>query len=923
MPPYLPGEEQILRRTVMADFKASWGKARGCRGNEPPCHPLWMHSLDVAAVGRELAELRPRLVARLSERLGWSADEFRDVWVFLLALHDIGKFSEHFQAKAEAFWPAAALGPREIFRLYGRDPGHPAAADVLLFPQLKRRAGVFEARIEAWFPDWGVEADTVRALFAPILGHHGRPVTGEKHLIQDLFGEPAEAAALAFADAMHALLRPPNVPEPKTPALRRATWPLAGLTIIADWVGSNRDWFPYRENGPTPETYWHEIARPQAGRALAEAGLAPARPAQVTGFGALTGIEKDPSPVQTWAETVPLPDGPLLILIEDMTGGGKTEAAIMLAHRLMGTGRANGIYFALPTMATANAMFARVEKIATRLYEPGARATLALAHGRADLHPRFRKLAMASDVPGPRSGKPEKRDDEEDSAITAPEWLYSELRKALLADLGVGTIDQALLAVLPAKYQALRLAGLAEKVLIVDEAHSYQVHESYMSAELERLVAFQASLGGVAIILSATLPRRAKQRLATAWSKAIKTSGPALASDAYPCVTLLAPRQARPVEETKSPRADLPRVLQVARLPDADAAVAHIIEAAQAGAAVAWVRNAVDDVIAGAALLRERGGVDGQIFHARFAMGDRLAIETDVVKRFGKDGEESCRRGRVLIASQVVEQSLDLDMDLMISDLAPIDLLLQRAGRLWRHTWRTRPIAGPTLFVVSPDPDGDVAESWYRDAFPLGASVYDHHIVLWRTAREIFGRAALRIPEDVRALIEVVYDPDLEKGAPKAFERGSNVAVGKANAERSYADQNLLKVEDGYAPGGQAWMNEGDVAARLAEETRRLRLAVPDGEGLRPWRADPDPRIAWALSEVTVREKKLKGAYAPLLAFGKAAEAARAGWGKFEDDVILLPLQQDPDGNWTGTLVDQNRTEFVLRYSATEGLRYS
>ena len=624
--------------------------------------------------------------------------------------------------------------------------------------------------------------------------------------------------------------------------------------------------------------------------------------------------------MQTWAETVPLPHGPLLILIEDMTGGGKTEAATMLAHRLMGTGRANGVYFALPTMATANAMFARVEKIASRLYEPGERRpVLTLAHGRADLPPGFRKLAMASEAPHSRDALRDPDEDQEDSAITAPEWLLAERRKALLADLGVGTIDQALLAVLPAKYQALRLAGLGEKVLIVDEAHAY---DAYMGKELERLIAFEAALGGSTIVLSATLPKVVKQRLATAWSKAIRAPTPALASDAYPCVTLLAPEQDDPVEAKKLPRTDLPRVLQVVRLPDPDAAVAHIIEAAQAGAAVAWVRNTVDDVIAGASLLRERG-IDAQIFHARFAMGDRLAIEGDVVRRLGKDGKEPCRRRRVLVASQVLEQSLDLDLDLMISDLAPIDLLLQRAGRLWRHTWRTRPIAGPTLFVISPDPDGDIGASWYKDAFPLGASVYDHHLVLWRTAREIFGRGALRVPEDVRELIEAVYGPHLEDGAPEALSRGSNAALGKAKAERSYADQNLLKVEDGYGPGGQGWVNEGDVVTRLVKETRRLRLAVPDGEGLRPWRPDYDPHIAWALSEVTVREKKLVGAYGPLPAFAKAAEDARADWGKFENDVVLLPLEAAADGTWIGILVAENGAELVLQYSTKEGLQFA
>jgi CRISPR-associated endonuclease/helicase Cas3 len=309
-------------------------------------------------------------------------------------------------------------------------------------------------------------------LFAPILGHHGRPVSAKNSLLKDFFREPAEAAALGFADAMHALLGPPVLPEPNESALLRATWPLAGLTIIADWVGSNRDWFPYRENGPTLQAYWDEIARPQARAALAQAGLVPARAAQVAGFRALTEIEHAPSPVQAWAESVPLAEGPLLILIEDMTGGGKTEAAIMLAHRMMAAGRAAGIYFALPTMATANAMFNRVETITERLYETGAQATLTLAHGRAALHPRFRELQLATDVPDPGDAL-DSSEEEEDSAITAPEWLLSETRKTLLADLGVGTIDQALLGVLPAKYQALRLVGLAEKVLIVDEAHAY------------------------------------------------------------------------------------------------------------------------------------------------------------------------------------------------------------------------------------------------------------------------------------------------------------------------------------------------------------------------------------------------------------------------------------------------------------------
>ena len=199
-------------------FKAFWGKARGARGNEPPWHPLWMHSLDVAAVGRELADLRPRFFSHLSRSLDWPADKLRDVWVFLLALHDIGKFSEHFQSKVDEFWPVDAFGRRAAFRLYGSDPGHGAAADSLIFER-RRGFGPFETRRKTWFPGWDYESDNVRTLFAPVLGHHGRPVSAEHSVLGDLFSEPAEAAALAFADAMHALLDPPVLPEPKAPAL--------------------------------------------------------------------------------------------------------------------------------------------------------------------------------------------------------------------------------------------------------------------------------------------------------------------------------------------------------------------------------------------------------------------------------------------------------------------------------------------------------------------------------------------------------------------------------------------------------------------------------------------------------------------------------------------------------------------------------
>jgi CRISPR-associated endonuclease/helicase Cas3 len=148
------------------------------------------------------------------------------------------------------------------------------------------------------------------------------------------------------------------------------------------------------------------------------------------------------------------------------------------------------------------------------------------------------------------------------------------------------------------------------------------------------------------------------------------------------------------------------------------------------------------------ALLRA-AGIEASLFHARFAMGDRLAIERQIVRRFGK-GDPVARPG-VLVATQVIEQSLDLDFDLLVSDLAPVDLLLQRAGRLWRHPERPRPIPGPRMLVVSPDPAAEIGKDWYAVAFPRAACVYRNHALLWLSANALFAHGPIRVPGDVAA----------------------------------------------------------------------------------------------------------------------------------------------------------------------------
>jgi len=428
-------------------------------------------------------------------------------------------------------------------------------------------------------------------LWRALAGHHGRPPEIEDRLPGKVFCPACQNAAGQFIDAMNTVFQPPIWLRPKTEQeVIRLSWHLAGLTTLADWVGSRQAWFPYvtMADVADPARYFWGHALPRAAAALASAGLAASSPAPFTGLRGLFPVIELPTPVQQWAEKVKLPAGPVLAVIEDLTGSGKTEAALTLAHRLLAERRADGVYLALPTMATANAMFGRLSEAYCRLFAPDAHPSLALAHGRAALNAHFVAAIEGDGSRFPRTANP--GDEPAEAHCTA--WLAQDRRRALLAQVGVGTLDQALLAVLPVRHATLRLQGISGKVLIVDEVHAF---DPYMRQELATLLRFHAALGGSAILLSATLPGKLRAMLMDAFRDGLGAPAVALTEQAYPLATIAG---ADAVTETPcQPRAGLPRTVTVTRLPDAAAAVTRVVAAAQAGAAVAWVRNTVDDAI--------------------------------------------------------------------------------------------------------------------------------------------------------------------------------------------------------------------------------------------------------------------------------------------------------------------------------------
>lgn len=829
---------------------------------------------------------------------------------WLVSLHDIGKISRPFQAKVEAHWPSDALGP---FTAPPASLGHDAfgwfvlkdVVDSVVSPILPARF----AERRSW-----TNADKGK-LWRALAGHHGRPPVEMPAPFSNTFCGGCREASVSFAAAMRDVFRPPPFPRPQEQHdIIRLVWHLAGITTLADWIGSRQSWFPYvpAEAVADPAAYFWNRAIPQAAAALSGAGLSRVAVAKFGGIRRLFPVIKAPSPVQEWAQNTALPNGPVLAVIEDLTGSGKTEAALTLAHRLMAAGRAQGIYVALPTMATANAMYGRLAEAYQRLFASEARPSLALAHGRAALNPAFRAAFEGGDrEPGHTSADP--ADDPAESHCAA--WLADDRRKALLAQVGVGTLDQALLAALPVRHATLRQYGLASKVLIVDEAHAF---DAYMKHELAALLRFQAALGGSVILLSATLPRATRQQLVNAFRDGLDAPDAELSSTAYPLATLAC---AASVTETPcGVRDGLPRRVEVTRLDGTEAALERIVSAAAAGAAVAWVRNTVDDAIAAADLLRARG-VTPMLFHARFAMSDRLAIEAEVLRRFGRDGEGDQRRC-VLVATQIIEQSLDIDFDLLCTDLAPADLLIQRAGRLWRHRRGPRPVAGPEMLVVSPEAVDDPAGDWIAKPQPGTAAVYHDPALLWRGARALFGEGALVTPDDMRSLIEATADTG---NLPDAMVGAADKAEGKILAQIGLAAQNVLEVWDGYDRAAGLWEPDTRTPTRLEDPPQvTLRLArLCDGRVV-PYAEDEDLARAWALSEVTVARFRIAVCPPPAGA-ENAIAAALATWGRWEreSERMLLALMTK-SGGASHEIVVRNEAgvAMTVSYSTSHGLEW-
>lgn len=669
---------------------------------------------------------------------------------YLVSLHDIGKIDYYFQAQdsqMKELLIAEHLCPDDTFLEKYR---HEKTTEQIL-------------RTEIWKMQ-GCDKKTAR-FYAAILGAHHQGKNGEAspdiELLEDYQIEYEQNMREYF------LKRNTNVILPEIQEEDRGTVGaiLLGITVLADWISSS-DYFE-KENDCSPD---FEKVQEKICDFVKQSGLNKVDRTFGDTFSEVWPefSEEQMRPLQKEVEKLfqeEREEHIALVLLEAPMGEGKTEAGCYAAVQMEKQYQKNGIYFALPTAATSNQMVGRMRK--------WLRDDVRLLHG----------MAWMQDADSIPEGN--LHIDDEECAKTARNWL-APVRRGLLSQYAVGTIDQAMMAAMMIKYGCLRLLGLSGKVLLVDELHAYDM---YMGTIVERLFEWCKALEIPVVLLSATLTQKKKQQMLKPYT--VEAVG-----DTYPAVTAVTQSGkllVRPITEITRRQTVQIKLLPILHQPQQIAMQA--IRLTEQGGCLCIMLNTVRQAQEVYQAIQEMN-FDGQtlLFHARFPAERRDEIEKTCLRLFGKDKSYRPKKA-ILVATQVVEQSLDVDFDIFMSSVAPMDLLLQRTGREFRHEETKRPAAikNPIFYVMVPE-DGEQADD---SAFAADGYVYP--ICLLRQSIHLLqDRACVRIPEDMAQLVADGYDE--EKAPEKYLETWWETEIGdeiQANQSEIYC---LSHPKDGFDP---------------------------------------------------------------------------------------------------------------------------
>ncbi len=824
----------IVETLAPQDF---WGKLDPKTASPTHWHPLVDHCVDVASVARQLLDLDVWQSRFAGLGLPVREASGRDAVSVLVGLHDLGKFSPGFQRAREGVKPSSHVQAG----LQVVAPATREAPDVVV--QLRHTVhGVVPEEVWPWL--------------AATICHHGRP--GEPG---DPFG-PAGWSQPGALDVVREVQRLLDVLMARFPGVGEGfgEWPdlgrgrttrpdhaLCGLTVLSDWIGSNRHWFPYRAERSEDRV---QFARAAAAGAVRDLGLQPARVERDPTFRDLFP-NFDPVGLQRAVGSLKLPDGPSVTVFEAATGSGKTEASLHWFARLHAAGLVDGLYFALPMRTAAIQLQQRVsEAIRTLLGEDGPGTVLAV--------PGYYQV---DDWIGERLGAFEIQWERADRGRV---WAAESPKQYLAAPVAVGTVDQVLLGALQTKWAHFRGTCVLRQLLVVDEVHA---SDAYMARLLLEVVRRQIDAGGHVLLLSATLGSRLRDRLLRARVPSRRMESDDLDSALarpYPCVWTSDGRESAHVPVSGS-STEKRVALECVRTTDPIQEMqSRAVEAVRGGARVLIIRNTVREAVELQEAL-ERVLVPEQLLnvegvpaphHSRFAGTDRKRLDMALLAALGRAENLADRRPVVAVATQTAEQSLDLDADLLITDLCPMDVLLQRIGRLHRHRADRAPGFGSARCVVLA-PEGSMLDGKRARRHGIG-TVYDDLPVLEATRQLVERDPNWVLPRDNRALVERATHPDVLADIATASEGMASAWLdkrGSRSAERNAANQNLCDWSGVFLrpfprPAPPTRLGEDAVQCQLSRPIRS-----PFAAGERIWKLDV-PR--WMLGDALPDEPTLE-----------------------------------------------------------------
>ncbi|MFA5903813.1 MAG: CRISPR-associated helicase Cas3' [Desulfobacula sp.] len=684
----------------------------------------------------------------------------------LSAAHDIGKHSKGFSCKSKMWLERELLFEKAMSeRWEDMNSNHGQLSQYSIYQVLKEA---------------GLKKRTAKDLSIISGAHHGKifqvPPSGD----MDNWESQRQ---IIIRNLWEEFKAPKNITLSKeSPALPV----LMGLTSVADWIGSDESFFPSDVGLKT------SACREQAKKALKLIGFQRSEILNDLSFKNIFTFDSNELQEQC-IRTITRPG---LYIIEAPMGLGKTEAALACAYNLLSQGKATGLYFALPTQITSNRIHRRVQEFIKRISPNNSETRL--IHGNSWLMPEVYQPDM-------------NQGEGDEDKYNGVSWFASS-KRALLSSFGVGTVDQALLGVVPVKHWFVRHFALMGKVVVIDEVHSYDLYTGTLIKSLcDKLV----EIGCTVILLSATMLPELRNRF-------LGGDDHQLSND-YPLITGK-PNHENCIEPVVAKAPDKPKVKVCFKM--VETILGEVVGLALKGTKILWVCNTVDRAQNVYVRIKDKlhgHKIDVGLLHSRFPYFKREELENYWLEKFGYHKPDN--QGCILVSTQIVEQSVDIDADLLISELAPTDMLLQRIGRLWRHLEERppeiRPVSHPEIWILEESVDFDqltkASPENIKTLLGKKAKVYYPYVLLrslqvWKNCNGF-----LSLPADIRTLLTETYRKVEEE--PEAWAILFQEVYGEDKAKQFMAEMNTriwnrIEVKD----------EEGKETRLVSLETRSLVL---------------------------------------------------------------------------------------------------